>query len=138
MSRRIIFPILVVILLLVACGAEPSPPMAESSPTLPKSEPEAIEEPAEVEQPAESQAEMPATDCLNGEVSTIGQSIADDYESTSYEQVITWFCNGAEYEDILVALETKSLTGTSVEEMLQMLADGLTWDDIWLLVGLTN
>jgi len=68
----------------------------------------------------------------------IAQDIADDYETASYEQVITWFCDGAEFEDILVALETEAQTDTSAGEMLQMLADGFTWEEIWLLVGLTD
>lgn len=77
-------------------------------------------------------------DCLNGEVSSIGQSIADEYDSVDYDQVMVWFCNGAEFEDILVALETESQTGTPAEEMLQMLADGFTWDEIWRVIGLTE
>lgn len=77
-------------------------------------------------------------DCLGGEVSPIGQSIADEYDSVGYDQVMVWFCNGAEFEDILVALETESQTGTSAEEMLQMLADGFTWDEIWQVTGLTE
>jgi hypothetical protein len=76
--------------------------------------------------------------CLNGEVSPIGQSIADEYDFVDYDQVMVWFCNGAEFEDILVALETESQTGTPAEEMLQMLADGFTWDEIWQEIGLTG
>jgi hypothetical protein len=76
--------------------------------------------------------------CLNGEVSPIGQSIADEYDSVDYDQVMVWFCNGAEFEDILVALETESQTGTPAEEMLKMLAGGLTWDEIWQVIGLTE
>jgi len=82
--------------------------------------------------------ETEAPDCLGGEVSPIGESIVEDYEFTDYAEVITWFCNGAEFEDILVALETESLTGTPAEEMLQMLAAGFTWEEIWQLVGLTE
>ena len=70
--------------------------------------------------------------------SPVGQSIADDFDTASYEQVMIWFCNGAEFEDILVALETETQTDTSVGEMLQMLADGFTWDDIWLVTGLID
>ena len=51
---------------------------------------------------------------------------------------MTWFCDGAEFEDILVTLETQDVTGEPAEDTLQMLVDGLTWDDIWLLVGLDN
>ena len=82
--------------------------------------------------------ETASPDCLDGEVSPIGQSIAEDYDFTNYEEVITWFCNGAEFEDILVALETESQTGTPAEEMLHMLADGFTWDEIWQTIGLTE
>ena len=56
----------------------------------------------------------------------------------TYDQVMTWFCDGAEFEDILVALETQDVTGEPAEDMLQMLADELTRDDIWLLDGLDN
>ena len=73
---------------------------------------------------------------LGDEVSPVGQSIADDYEFASYEQVMTWFCNGAEFEDILVALETQSQTDVLADEMLQMLADGFTWEEIWQIIGI--
>ncbi len=76
--------------------------------------------------------------CLVDNVSPIGQAIADQYESASYKQIITWFCNGAEFEDILVALETEIQTDTTADEILQMLAEGFTWDDIWLITGLTD
>ena len=78
------------------------------------------------------------TNCLGNEISPIGRSIADDYDSATYEQVMTWFCNGAEFEDILVALETEEQTDVSAEEMLKMLADGFTWDEIWQIIGLTD
>jgi hypothetical protein len=136
MSRQITLILLVIIFLLAACGAEPAPSVVESAPAQPTSEPEAAQETVAPDDNPEP--EPVVSDCLNGEVSAIGQSIADDFETVSYEQVITWFCDGAEYEDILVALETESLTGIYAEEMLQMLADGLSWEDIWLLVGLTN
>ena len=76
------------------------------------------------------------TECPGEEINPIGQSIAKDYDFTSYDQVMAWFCEGAEFEDILVALETQALTEEPADEMLQMLADGLTWNDIWILVGL--
>ena len=84
------------------------------------------------------QVETAAPDCLGDEINPVGKAIADDYDFSSYEQVMTWFCNGAEFEDILVALETQSQTGTPADEMLQMLAGGFTWDDIWQIIGLTD
>jgi hypothetical protein len=82
--------------------------------------------------------ETPASDCLGGVINPIGESIAEDFETVDYLQVIDWFCSGAEFEDILVALETEALTDTSASDMLQMLADGLTWDEIWQSVGVTD
>ena len=137
------FPIVVLITLVLttACGVQSTPAI----------EPEVLNTPAQlVNTPAEIQGENILVDeptpqvetatpnCLGDEISLIGQSIADDYETTSYDQVMTWFCNGAEFEDILVALETQAQTDTSADEMLKMLADGFTWDEIWQLVGLTN
>lgn len=82
--------------------------------------------------------EEAATECPGEEINPIGQSIAADYDFATYDQVMTWFCEGAEFEDILTALETQAVTDEPADEMLQMLADGLTWEDIWLLVGLEN
>jgi hypothetical protein len=82
--------------------------------------------------------EITSQDCLNDKINSIGQSIAEDYENASYEQVMIWFCDGAEFEDILVALETEEQTGTPAFEMLRMLSDGFSWEEIWLLIGLTE
>jgi len=79
-----------------------------------------------------------APSCTDGTINPIGQAIADDYDSVGYEQVMTWFCNGAEFDDIMVALETEAQTDATVDEMLKMLADGFTWDEIWQSVGLAD
>ena len=92
----------------------------------------------ETADPGNPISEKVAPDCMGDEISLIGQSISDEYETASYEQVMTWFCNGAEFEDILVALETEAQTETPPDEMLQMLADDFTWEEIWQLVGLTE
>jgi hypothetical protein len=144
-SKRFLLFVLLIPLLLPACSAPPtSLPKAASPATDSRSQAgESTTEPSQEAEPESASqatlgAETEAHDCLDGEVSPIGESIAEDYEFTDYPEVITWFCNGAEFEDILVALETESQTGTPAEEMLQMLADGFTWDEIWQLVGLTD
>ena len=88
--------------------------------------------------PNEATEKGNSLDCLGNVISPIGQSIAEDFSNVDYQQVITWFCDGAEFEDILVALETEALTDTPADEMLQLLSDGLTWDDIWQSIGLTD
>lgn len=146
MPTRFLIPMLLISLLVHACSAPPSPPVEQTAPTAPVSLPEQVDLTAEPTQEIVSVptqdttpvAETAPPDCLGGEVSPIGQSIAEDYEFTDYTEVITWFCNGAEFEDILVALETEAETGTPAEEMLNMLADGLTWDEIWQLTDLTD
>ena len=80
--------------------------------------------------------ETPEAECPGETINNIGQGIADEYEFASYEEVMTWFCNGAEFEDILVALQTEDQSGTPAEEMLVMLAEGFTWEEIWLVIGL--
>ena len=145
MPMRLIVSILLVTFLMTAC-TPPSTPPEPDAPTASVSQPEpaeAIPEPTQGPDPLSTPEAGPvvetvASDCLGGEVSPIGQSIAEEYDFTSYEEVITWFCNGAEFEDIFAALETESQTGTPAEEMLQMLADGFTWDEIWQIIGLTD
>ena len=134
MALRRLFAVLLSLALTTACGAQPGP---AAEPAIPGTATEVQAENRPADEPLPP-AETAAPVCPGDEVSSIGQSIADDYESASYEQVISWFCNGAEFEDILVALETESQTGTPAEEMLQMLADGFTWDEIWQTIGLTD
>lgn len=134
MRRRCFCITLLVLLLATACGGQVSPAV----------EPNILAAPAEVQEDntpvdeAAPPAETAAPNCLGDEISPIGQSIADDYESVSYEEIMTWFCNGAEFENILVALETEAQTDSSADEMLQLLAEGFTWEEIWQLVGLTD
>ena len=146
MVKRILFSTFVVSLLVAACAAplEPAslnptegPAVVEDTPVVPThtSEPGQLER--ESPQPEETQpVETPDADCPGEETNTIGQGIADEYEFASYEVVMTWFCKGAEFEDVLVALQTEEQSGTPAEEMLVMLAGGFTWEEIWLVVGL--
>ena len=154
LQKRFLFPVFLIALLVHACSAPASPPVEGAVPTASIPQPEAIPpmpEPAQETVPAPTQAleatPLPeptpllastSTDCLGGEVSPIAESIAGDYEFTDYTEVVTWFCNGAEFEDILVALESESQTGTPADDMLQMLAEGFTWDEIWKLTGLAE
>lgn len=66
----------------------------------------------------------------------IGASIAADYE-VSYEQVMTWFCSGYSFENILIALETSEAVDVPAEDLLQMLLEK-EWEEIWVEVGLTG
>jgi len=147
MKKRYIILIPFILLLITACSAAANPlsepEISVKSTEVQSNSPAMVETsvPVETLLPIEttaSPAEPGSSNCLGNDISPIGKSIADDYDSVTYEQVMTWFCNGAEFEDILVALETEEQTDTSADEMLKMLADGFTWEEIWQLVGLTN
>lgn len=136
-----------ILLLITACSVAASTPIEQESPDMPKEVQSSDAQVIETSVPVETLHPNPTTtspiettspNCMGNEISPIGQSIAEDYDSVTYEQVMTWFCNGAEFEDILVALETEEQTDTSADEMLKMLAEGLSWDEIWQLEGLTN
>jgi hypothetical protein len=133
-----------IFMLTTACSGKPSPGTDSNQPVESNPVPATVEvsvatlEMKETTQNTISPLQTTTPDCLEGEVSPIGMSIADEYASVDYNQVITWFCNGAEFEDILVALETETQTETSAADMLQMLADGFSWEDIWKLSGLTD
>lgn len=98
--------------------------------------------PTEINIPAEIIETLPppqdtsGPDCYGSEPHEIGLGIAESFPETTYEQVMIWFCNGAEFEDILVALQTEKLTDFPAGEMLFMLADDWTWDEIWQVIGL--
>lgn len=82
--------------------------------------------------------ETAAPDCYGAEPNVIGMGIAESFPETTYELVMAWFCDGAEFEDILVALQTERITDFPAGEMLLMLADDWTWDEIWQVTGLTE
>ena len=130
MKLRHLIVVLIALVLAAACRAQASPAVEPEQPVA-----QETADPVDVSLPPAGTA---AADCPGDEINPIGQSIADDYEASSYEQVMTWFCDGAEFEDILVALETEAQTDTSAGEMLKMLADGFAWEEIWTLVELTD
>ena len=77
--------------------------------------------------------------CYPDGIHPIGLSIADQFaEITSYQEVMAWFCNGANFEDILNALVTQEISNVQAEIFLEMIATGNNWDDIWLELGITE
>jgi hypothetical protein len=139
-KSRLGFPLLIGFLL-VSCAS----PVILSGPTAASTQPT---QPTETMDPASTsvlptrttsvvtQPGTPESNCATEEVTKFGESIASSYSFTSTQEVMAWFCEGAEFEDILVALETEEITGTAAEDLLQMRADGLSWDEIWQSIGL--
>jgi hypothetical protein len=81
-------------------------------------------------------AETSGPDCYGSEPNQVALGIIDKFEDTTYEQVMLWFCNGAEFENILVALQTEQQTGYPAGDLLLMVAGDQTWEEIWLSIGL--
>jgi hypothetical protein len=128
MRVQLLIRLILISLIITACSVQPTQPTHSETATI-----QETSGPLEV---SPTIAEISNTACPGDEVNPLGQSIAEDYDFITYDQVMAWFCEGAAFEDIMVALETEAVTDTPAGEMLQMLADGFTWDEIWQLVGL--
>lgn len=74
--------------------------------------------------------------CVSEQPNVIGQSIDEEFAGADYAQIMTWFCAGAAFEDIIVALQTEELVEVPAEELLELVAEGFTWEEIWDAVGL--
>jgi len=74
--------------------------------------------------------------CTETDPHPLGQSIAETYE-VSYDQVMTWFCSGYSFENILIALETSQAMDIPPETLLQMLLEK-DWEEIWVEIGFTG
>lgn len=154
--NKTLFLLLICTLLLSSCGgsapantptaADPPLPNQQESPqpALETNPPEAIDSPpTEVVPtdvvPTEAPLETLGPDCYGEEAHPIGQSIADQFpDLTEYEEVMVWFCNGFEFEDILTALQTAEETSIPAGELLDAFANGQTWEEIWVELGLVE
>ena len=77
--------------------------------------------------------ENPETNCSALNPHPMAEGMAETFE-VSYDQVMTWYCDGSAFSDILLALETDQLVDQSPEELLSMLEDS-TWEEIWQDLG---
>ena len=133
------FGILILILLAApACSGDPGA-STEASPAVPEPTAETQELlPDPAPGPVSESGPAENVDCPEAVANPIGQSIADEFTGADYEQVMAWFCDGAAFEDIVVALETEDLTDTSAGEMLLLIAEGYSWEEVWFVVGLDD
>ena len=77
--------------------------------------------------------ENPETNCSTLNPHPMAEGMAETFE-VSYDQVMTWYCDGSAFSDILLALETEQLVDQSAEELLSMV-DESTWEEIWVKLG---
>jgi hypothetical protein len=80
----------------------------------------------------------PADDiyCTEVDPHPVAQGIARRFEVT-YEEVMTWFCGGHSFDDILLALETAELVDRPAGELLT-LKENSSWDELWEELGLVS
>ncbi len=127
--KRIIFLILTALLSifwalsLAACTPD--------NPVVVLDEPETTVIATEIPQPGTSDCFYP-----NGLPDQIGQSIAETYMIT-YDEVMTWYCDGNSYDDIMIALETSAAVDIPVEDLLSRLETNI-WEEMWVEIGLTS
>ena len=74
--------------------------------------------------------------CTETDPHPVGQSISETFD-VSYEEVMTLFCNGHAFEDILLALQTSEISGQPAEVLLAR-HEELTWDQIWEETGIVE
>ena len=77
--------------------------------------------------------ENPETNCSSLNPHPMAEGMAEQFDVT-YDEVMTWYCDGAAFSDILLALETDLLVDQTPEELLSMLEDS-TWEEIWVELG---
>ena len=76
--------------------------------------------------------------CLGTEPHPIAVNIAANYDA-DYAQIMDWYCAGNGFDDIILALETQSIEPKLlIQDLLQSITDGNTWDEIWNEIGITN
>ena len=126
----------------LACATLESPALPSAAPTLPQAQ---ASLPAPTPMPAPSATPEPnppptgerPADCLEAGPHPISQSTAERYDVSAAE-VMNWYCAGAEFDDILLALETNAQSSVPVEDLLARRAAGASWDHIWREIGLVD
>lgn len=128
--------------LMAACGASEQEPAA--APTMAPTAGGEQEVETRGDMAVESGADVAAgvsegetaTRCTEVDPHPMGVSIAEKFD-VSYERVMTWFCSGHTFDEILIALQTSGMSDMSVEELLT-LRQSQSWDQIWVELGVVG
>lgn len=71
----------------------------------------------------------PETDCSTLNPHPVAQSMVETF-NVSYDEVMTWYCDGYAFSDILLALETSDLADVPVPDLLPLVRNQ-SWEEIW-------
>ena len=149
--KKTIFLLIISAVLLSGCGGNTPENNPSAANSVSSNQEEITQPPVENNPPDETDSqeteffptEVPketlGPDCYGEETHPIGQSIADLFPNmTDYEEVMVWFCNGFEFEDILTALQTSEETSIPASQLLGAFENGQTWEEIWVELGLVE
>lgn len=73
--------------------------------------------------------------CVTGTLHPVGMSLSLRYE-TPYEDIMTWFCDGFGFGEIMLALQTSQVTEMTPEELLLLKVELGGWGEVWQHLGL--
>jgi len=76
----------------------------------------------------------PETDCSTLNPHPLAQGMEETFDVT-YDEIMTWYCDGSAFSDILLALETSELAEVSVPDLLQLI-ENQSWEEIWADLGI--
>ena len=79
--------------------------------------------------------ENPETNCSSLNPHPVAEGITEKFP-ISYDEVMTIYCDGYAFSDILLALETEQLIDQSVEDLLSLL-ETHSWEEIWDDLGVS-
>ena len=99
-----------------------------------QSRPETAETALLEESPIEP-TENPETNCSSLNPHPVAEGITEKFP-ISYDEVMTIYCDGYAFSDILLALETEQLIDQSVEDLL-ILLETHSWEEIWDDLGVS-
>ena len=80
---------------------------------------------------------MPLTECGSEDDQNIASSIASTYEQP-FELVMSQFCLGYGFDDILLGMETAVQSEAPAPVVLFWLGNGTSWDQIWADLGIVE
>jgi len=121
MKTKAIFTLGIILLLISTVGCQENP--LNSSNSL--SKPEEIYQ----EETDSDTSENPETNCSAINPHPVAEGMTESFEIT-YDEVMTLYCDGYAFSDILLALETSELVDQSPEAILARLRTR-TWQEIW-------
>ncbi|NQS91113.1 MAG: hypothetical protein HQ574_01775 [Chloroflexi bacterium] len=128
MKNKITIAFGMILLLLVSAGCQSDSLKASYF----QSEPETTS----LEESTEDPVENPETNCAAINPHPVAEGMAETYQIT-YEEVMTLYCDGFAFSDILLALETTTLVDQSPEDLLALL-ETRTWEEIWADLGVNQ